>query len=141
MWTIILSLFCYHFYSTYLKVKPCLLHCFFVMPLAVCMPVVHGCWPKLCMRFVVQMAVLIALVCVYWSQCLTGASHLHVLGSPISVGLFVLSTLLVSDIIVACHIAVNLCNLNLILCLKLHIMYFLFIFNYYIFIYLLTVHS
>jgi len=71
------------------------------------------------MRFVVQMAVLIkipvcrdsmlcALVCASQSQCLTGASRLHVLGSPISVGLFVSSALLVSDIIVTCHIAMKL---------------------------------
>lgn len=83
------------------------------------MAVVHGCWPKLCMRFVVQMAVLIkipvcrdstlcALVSAYWSQCLTGASHLHVPGSPVSVGLFVSSALLVSDSIVAWHIAIKL---------------------------------
>jgi hypothetical protein len=89
------------------------------MPLAVCMPVVHGCWPKLCVRFVVQMAVLIkipvyrdsmlcAVVCAYWSHCLTGAYHLHVLGRGISVGLFVSLALLVSDIIVVCHIAIKL---------------------------------
>jgi len=51
---------------------------------------------------------LCALVCAYWSQCLAGSSRLQVLGSPISVVLFVSSALLVSDNIVTRHIAIKL---------------------------------
>lgn len=51
-------------------------------------------------------SMLCALVRAYWSQCLAGASRLHVLGSPISVVLFVSLALLVSDI-VACYIAIK----------------------------------
>jgi hypothetical protein len=108
-----------------LESKTFLTALFFVMPLAVCMPVVHCWWPKLCMRFVVQMAVLIkipvcrdsmlcALVYAYWSQCLTGASHLHVLGFIGLIGVWQYRRL--------SHSCKTLCSLNLILCFNLHIM-------------------
>jgi hypothetical protein len=79
---------------------------------------VHGCWPKLCVRFAVLMAVLMkvlvyrgvmlcALVYMYWSQHLTGASRLHVLGIPRNVGMFVSWAMLMSYIFIASHIALK----------------------------------